>query len=175
MRRRTVLTGAATFLAGLAGCSAGRPDVHLDSSVGVLHPGDERFVAESLRPDDAGDRFAAVAPGDPDALLGPDASEDVDRWVRDEIDSDETFLVVAQLRTAGRDPKRLSVREVAWRGRQRLRLRAAAEPWGSFDDLGDDRREALEAADALAYTVFQTIEPRLSDLPDAVDLAVRSG
>lgn len=174
MRRRTVLTGAAALLAGLAGCSAGRPDVHLDSSVGVLHPGDERFVDESLRSDDDGGRFAALSPEDPDALLGPDVSQDADRWVRDEIDSDETFLVVAQLRSAGGDPKRLSMQGVGWGGRQRLRLRARAEPWGSFEDLDDDRRETLESADELAYTVFQTIEPRLSDRPDDVELSVRS-
>lgn len=174
MRRRTVLAGAATLVAGLAACSAGRPDVRLDSSVGVLHPGDERFVDSSLRPEDAGRRFAAVAPDDADALLGPDASEEADHWVRNEIDGDETFLVVAQLRTDGGDPKQLLTRGVAWRGRQRLRLRATAEPWGSFEDLDEDRRDALESADELAYTVFQSLEPRFSDLPDEVELSVRS-
>lgn len=173
MRRRTVLSGAVALVAGLAGCSVGRPDVRLDSSVGVLHPADERFVDESLRPDDAGDRFAALAPDDPDALLGPDVSEEADHWVRDEIESDETFLVVAQLRTPGDDPRELWMREVAWRGRDRLRLRARAEPWGSFEDLDDDRRETLESADELAYTVFQTVEPDLTDRPDAVEFSVR--
>lgn len=103
--RRTVLATLGTSgLCALAGCSfSGRPEVRLDGGVGVLHPADERYIANGLQPRADDNAYAIIAPDRAPAVVGPDASDSVAERLRTATD---VFHAIVQLRSTPEGPIR---------------------------------------------------------------------
>lgn len=178
MRRRELLRAVpAAALAGAAGCTAaGRPSVRMESGSAVLHPADERYVANGLQPDGR-DRLyvAATADAAPDRV-GPDAEGTVADTLRNP--GLDQFHVVLQLRSTPDGPLELwpvASSAFEWPDPSTLRATVVVEPWGSLDRIDDAaRRDALRSADELVFTAVWSLAPAVDSLPDEVELVLAS-